>query len=445
MHRRIARSVFILVCGAGATVLGVVGALWFTVPGRSLLVRLVSDQSGRVLRGSVRIGAVSGTWLRGFTLGEVEIRDTAGQLFLRAPRVRLTYQLTNLLAGRFVVNELVLERPELRILKHRDRGDLNGRTNLEEIFRLNEPARRPVRGPARPPPLIEARNLTIIDGRVMIRLPWNPDGRLRTRAQVDSALAAEREKPGRRIEEGLEGLELVRTLERVNGFLPVLRLSSPDRQPVTAQVERLATLISDPPLEVRDLRGTMRTRGDSLLFQADLIELPGTRAGGDGRLDWPKDTILYRVQFDAPRLALADLRWISPEFPDFTGSARVRGSSLAGSRTEWAIGNLAVGDATSRVTGRMVAIVDVYRGLGFRGLDVQLANLDLDAVRPYLDTLPFHGWLSGPLRASGFFDSMTVDLDWEFRDSMVTAPADPVAPGAVSRLSLTGPIKMGGE
>lgn len=43
MRRRIARSVFILLCGALATALGVTGALLFTTPGRGLLTRLISE------------------------------------------------------------------------------------------------------------------------------------------------------------------------------------------------------------------------------------------------------------------------------------------------------------------------------------------------------------------------------------------------------------------
>ena len=429
MHRRIARSFFILICGALAAAVGVGAALLYTSPGRDLLVRLVSDQSHRFLRGSLRIGGVTGSWIGGLTLDDVAIRDTAGALFLSAPQVVVRYRVRNLLAGRFVIEEARLVRPELQFLQHRSRPDAKGRLNLEEIFRLGEGTG----GGASP--LVEIRNLTIEDGQLVIRLPWNPDGRLRTRTQVDSALAAQREQPGRRIEEGPEGLELIRTVRNLSGFATVLRLASPDGQPITVRFERLAARVSDPALEIRDLRGTFRTRNDSLLFDAERLELPGSSMTGSGRLDWPRDTLLYQVRFDAPRLALADLRWVSPEFPAFTGSARIRGASRSGSRIEFEIRDLAVGDATSRVTGRMVAINDIHRGLGFRGLDLGLSRLDLEAVRPYLDTLPFAGRISGPLEADGFFDGMTVALDWEFEDARIEG-------GATSRISLTGPVRM---
>ena len=433
MHRQIARSFFILVCGGLATAIGVVAALLFTTPGRHLLVRLVSDQSNRFLRGSLQIGSASGSWLRGFTLENVVIRDRAGVLLLSAPLVQVRYDVANLLGGRAVFSGVRLIRPEIQIIKHRAGPGRDGRTNLEEIFRLNED--RDEIGRVTRPPLIEIRNLVVEDGQVVIRMPWNPDGRLRTPQQIDSALAYQRRIPGRRIERGAEGLEQIRTIAGLQTVLPLLRLSTPEGEPITAVFGSLVARISDPALDIRNADVVVRVKDDSLRFQARRIELPGTEATGEGRIDWPRDTILYRVRFDAPALALADLRFVSPQFPPFTGRARVTGTSLSGARTEWDLRDLSVGDATSRVSGRLVAITDVYRGLGFRDLSLQLDNLDLDVPRAYLDTLPFHGRVSGSLDAADFFDRMTVDLDWTFEDALVPG-------GATSRLSLTGPLRF---
>jgi hypothetical protein len=353
MHRRVARSFFILLCGALATALGVAAALLFTRPGLGLLARLLGDYSNQVLRGSVHVGAVRGDWLRGFELDSLVIRDTAGVVLLFAPRVEVRYRLGNLLSRRILVDEARLVRPELTLLKHRSGP---GRMNYEEVLRLGE-------GPGGgTPPLTEIRNLTIVDGRITVRLPWNPDGRLRQAREVDSALAYLRTRPGRRIEPGPEGLEQIRTIEGLDAELALLRISTPDRQPIALDITRLSARISDPALDLRALAGRVVTRGDSLLFELDRFELPGTTGSGSGRLDWPRDTLLYRYSLDAPRLALADLRFISPEFPDFRGSARVRAASRSTTRTEYEIRDLAVGDGASRVAGRLIAISDVHRG-----------------------------------------------------------------------------------
>ncbi len=425
MHRRIARSGFILLCGVVATTLGVVGAMLFTPAGRQLLARLLTDQAPRLVRGSVYIGGVRGSWLKGFALDSVVIRDTAGAVLLAAPRVEVRYQLANLLAGRVVISFARAIRPRIQLIKHR-----SGRVNYEEIFRLGE---GPKGGPSA---LIEIHNLTIEDGLMTIRLPWNPDGRLRLTRQVDSALAFERGKPGRRIEAGPEGLELIRTIDELNAQLPLLRISTPDRQPVTLEIERLAARVSDPALDIQALSGSIRTKNDSLLFELTRFELPGTSGQGSGRLDWPSDTLLYHYSFRTPRLALKDLRFISPKFPDFTGSGRVQAASLSTTRTEYDIRELALGGAGSKVAGRLVAITDVHRGLGFRNLDVMLNSLDLEVVRPYLDTLPFYGRVTGPLRADGFFNDMVVSLDWLFQDAK--------AAGAENRVALGGRLRLGG-
>ena len=425
MRRQIARSLFILLCGAVATTLGVAGAMLFTPAGLQLLARVITAEAPKLVRGSVYIGAVRGGWLSGFALDSVVIRDTSGALLISAPHVEVRYHLANLLAGRVVFASARAIRPEIQLIKHR-----SGRLNLEEILRLGEGP------PSGRPALIEINDLHVENGHLTLRLPWNPDGRLHLARQVDSALAFERTKPGRRIEPGPEGLELVRSIDGINGDFPVLRISTPDRQPITIEIARLEARVSDPPLEVLAMRGRLRTKADSLLFEVDHFELPGTAGQGAGRLDWPKDTLLFHFSFHAPRLALRDLRFVSPSFPDFTGSGRLQATSLSTTRTEFDVRELALGDAQSRVTGRLVAISDVYRGLGFRNLDVNLGNLDLEAVRPYLDTLPFYGHLTGRLDADGFFDDMMVSFDWLFDDAKV--------PGARNHVALDGKLRLGG-
>ncbi|HEU5217443.1 MAG TPA: translocation/assembly module TamB domain-containing protein, partial [Gemmatimonadales bacterium] len=427
MRRRILRWIFVVFVGAVAATLGVVTALLYSPPGRVLLARLVSSRAGSVIRGSLSVGAVSGRWLNGFSLERVVIKDAHGELLADVPRLEIAYHLGDILAGRYVIGSLRVHRPVIQIFKHR-----TGRVNYEEIFRLGE--RTTPGGPSR---LVEIRGLTIDSGMVTIRLPWHPDGRLHTQSQVDSALAYERAKPGRRIEPGPEGLEMVRTIEDLNTSMALVRLSSPDNGPTLIDIERLSARISDPAIRVSDLQAQLRAKNDSLLFTVDHAELPATSLSGQGRLDWPSDTILYHFSLQAGRLALRDMRWISPGFPDYVGSAHVEARSVSGSRTEYELRNLELGDSASRMTGRMIAMTDIYKGLGFRRLGLDLQNVDVDVIRPYLDSVPFYGKITGRLGADGFFEAMTVSLDWQFRDAKV--------PGAGSRIALDGPMTLGGR
>ena len=127
----------------------------------------------------------------------------------------------------------------------------------------------------------------------------------------------------------------------------------------------------------------------------------------------------------SPHVNLDDLHWVSPDFPAMTGSGvlagevgdrrpdRVRHPRPAPRRT-----------GEQRVDGALVAITDRRRGLGFRDMHVTLRDLDLDAARAYVDSLPFFGTLSGTLAGAGFLDAMDVRIDWAFADARV--PGRPV-------------------
>ncbi|MBM4186992.1 MAG: hypothetical protein FJ206_06735 [Gemmatimonadetes bacterium] len=430
MRRTLARATFVFIAAALAAVMGTAAALVISRPGKDLLARLLSEESNRLVRGSVHLGRISGDFLSRLSLDSVVIRDTTGALLADIGRLEIRYRLRTLLARRFVFDSVIATGPRLEIVKHR-----GGRMNYQEVLRLGEGI-----GGGGPSPLIRLDNLTIVDGHAIVRTPWNPDGRLRTARQRDSALVAERAKPGRIIEPGglgSDGLMLRRTVSGLRATMPMMLLSSPDRTPFTATIDTLAAVVSDPGISVRDLTGTIVQGADSLLFTLEQVSLPRTVARGSGRLDWPADTVLYSIDLEVPEMDLADLRWISPLFPSWQGAAKVRSSPIAGSRTEYRMTDLAVGDRTSRVEGSLTAILDVHRGLGFRGLDVGLDNVDLEAIRPYLDTLPFAGRLTGSLRADGFFDRMTVDADWTFRDARVAGEPE-------NRLTFAGDLTLGG-
>jgi translocation and assembly module TamB len=430
MRRVVARVSFVFVAATIAAVIGTATALVMSRSGKDLLARLVSEESNRFVRGSVRIGRISGNFVSNLVLDSVTIRDTTGALLADIERLSLRYSLGAFLAQRFVFSEVTAVRPRIEVNKHR-----GGRMNYQEVLRLNEGT-----GGGGPSPLIRLDNLTLVDGHLTVRTPWNPDGRLTTERQRDSALIAERAKPGRVIEPGAlpsDGLMLVRTLDQLTLRMPTALLASPEGTPFTATIDTLATSVSDPGVTIRDLKAAIVQGADSLLFELERAALPSTVLRGSGRLDWPADTVLYRIDLTAPTLDLVDLRWISPKFPALAGSGRVRSTPIAGSRMEYHLTELALSDRTSRVAGDLVAILDVYRGLGFRDLDLMLDNLDLEAVRPYLDTLPFAGRLTGSLRATGFFDLMRVEADWTFRDAGV--PGEPE-----SRLAFGGDVTLGG-
>ncbi|HUF34880.1 MAG TPA: translocation/assembly module TamB domain-containing protein [Gemmatimonadales bacterium] len=413
MRRRLARFVFVFLVGTVAMVLGVLTSMTLTPPGRDLLARTVSRMLDRIVTGQVEVGAISGSFLYDLTLEDLVVRDTSGVLLADLPRVKVGFRLPNLIAGQVVLSTVQLDRPVLQLIKHR-----NGRMNYEEVLGLGKG-----KGGG-PSPLVDFYDVRMNGGTIRIALPWNPDRSLRTPAQRDSALDAQRSQPGRIIEESPEGRRRVILLSDLTARISRLRITTPDRQPFTVDLDSLATRVNDPAVTVRDAVGRVRLRGDSAVFSLAEGALPDTRFSGGGAVTWPEDTILYDFQVIAPRVNLEDLRWVSPDFPSMTGSGVLAARSVSGIRTEYDVRDLHLRDGPQRIDGDLVAITDRRRGLGFRDLRVTLRNLDLDAARAYVDSLPFFGTLTGTVAGSGFLTDMDVRLDWAFADARV--PGSPV-------------------
>ena len=194
--------------------------------------------------------------------------------------------------------------------------------------------------------------------------------------------------------------------------------------------------LSNPDIRIVNAVGELVTKSDSLRFRFDHAELPGTRLSGSGAVRWPEDTLRYDFALDAMP-ALRDLRWIQPDFPDWEGRGKVVALSTTNRHSEFLLEEMVLGDADTRAAGRLVAIVDDDRGFGVRDLDVVLDNVSLEVVRPYLDTLPFRGTLTGQLQADGYKSLMQLAGDLAFVDAVPLG-------SPVSNLDFDGNVALGG-
>ena len=412
MRRHLARFLFVFVVGTLAMLLGVVTSMTLTPPGRDLLARTVSRMLDRIVTGQVKVGAISGSFLYDLTLEDLVVRDTSGALLADLPRARVTYRLPNLIAGQVVLSGIQLERPTIQLIKHR-----NGRMNYEEVLRIGKGSQ------GGKSPLVEFHNVHMNGGTLRIALPWNPPKSARTEFSIDSALRAERAKPGRIVEDSPEGLRRVVLLSDLATRFSRLLIASPDRKPFTIDLDSLATRINDPGVTVRNAVGRVRIRGDSAVFSLSRGALPDTRFSGGGAVTWPRDTILFDFQVIAPQLNLEDLRWVSPYFPSMAGRGVITARSETGARTAYDIRDLHLRGLLGQVDGELVTITDRKRGLGVRDMNLRLADLDLDAVRPYLDSLPFYGKVTGKLAGSGYLNALDLSLELAFTDAAV--PGNP--------------------
>ncbi|HEU4699599.1 MAG TPA: translocation/assembly module TamB domain-containing protein [Gemmatimonadales bacterium] len=419
MRRSLARFVFVTLLGGLAMLLGVVTSMTLTPPGRDLLARTVSEGLDRVLIGHVDVGGISGSFLYDLKLERLVVRDTQGVLLADLPRVHVTYRIPNLLAGRIVLGSVQVQEPVINLVKHR-----GGRMNYQEVLGIGSGKKGTGRSP-----LVEFFDVQVTGGTLRIALPWDPPHGATPR-QADSALAAERAKPGRQIVlSPHDGLQRILRFEQLTTVMPRMVISTPDHQPFTLDLDTLATRVSDPQVVLRDARGRLRFRGDSVVFGFTRAALPRTVVSGGGAVTWPRDTTLFDFALDAPQADLRDLKWISPDFPDFRGRARLLARSVSGARTEYTLRDLSMRslDGAQRVDGALVAVTDRQLGLGVRDMTLKTENLDLAVAHAYIDSLPFYGTLSGTTRGSGWLLGRPLDLtvDWAFADAKV--PGRPVS------------------
>lgn len=426
MRRMLLRLLVALTFAPIPAALGTAAALLYTGAGRTVMGRLAGSELSRIFRGQFVVGRLGGGLFEGVDLEGVTIRDTLGQPFAEVRRIRAAYLLPNLLAGRFVFTNVELTGP--RVWLDRRAG---GRWNYQEIFRLGEGG-----GSGGPPALVLLREVRLREAQIELRLPWSPPAGLAGQAR-DSAIAAERSRPGRVLLETDAGFRRVIRFDSLEARLSRLLISSPAREPLTIDIAALGTRISDPAVTIVDLSAHVWQRGDSLGFALQRGELADTRASGEGFVTWPRGPLLYDFALTAPRVNLADLRWISPDFPAMTGRGEVRAESRGDDLTAYAITNLRLAGAGGRVAGDVTVLLHRSRGLGVEGMALEVEALDLDVPRPYLDTIPLRGTLSGRLGGDGFLDGLDLHADVRYLDRDIPG-------GAETRLRLAGRVVLGG-
>ncbi|HEV8265140.1 MAG TPA: translocation/assembly module TamB domain-containing protein [Gemmatimonadales bacterium] len=383
--------------GLLACFLGALSGLVGTRAGRSLLARVASDAIEGAVSGTIEVGDVRGPLLSGVILTDVRLFDPDSTLVAFLPRAELSYNPIDFAAGRIVLFEVKLDRPVFNIVEH-----ANGKVNLEELLRLD--VKKP--GPRGPRTLIELRNVWITDGSVALRLQ---DGA----SPGDSILEIDRF--------GGDGRRRVRRFEHLNARLAALRLSAPRERGIRIDITRLAFESSDPELTVTDAAGRLTIRGDTL--DADLVRLrlPASLLSARGTVSWPRGTLLFDLALRADSGTLTDVHFVDPRFPP--GAVLHGGVTLHshGARVlEIRLDPLDVTYGGGRLTGRVTAFSAADSGIvALRQGDLVASDLSLELARPFLDTLPFAGRLTGRTLVDGAMSALGMDVDWSFRDSLV--------------------------
>src|SRR5216110_907904 len=402
MRRSLGVALWSLV-GLLACFLGALNALVGTHAGRTLLARVASTVVEGAVHGSIEVGEVRGSLFTGVVLTDVRLLDPDSTLVAWLPRAELGYNPIDFAAGRIVFLEVRLDKPVINIVQH-----ASGTTNFAELLKLNVKdtvKTRPL-GPAGPRSLILLRNVQIMDGSLTLRL------------QKHGAVTSANEE----IEfSGEDGRYRVRRFEHLNARLAAMRIQAPREKGVRIDVLRLSTEASDPKLSIADVVGRLTIDGHTLDVDLSRVRFPATQFRARGTVQWPRDTLLWNLVMNADSATLTDIRFLDPRFPE---NAVLHGgvtlASHGGRVLEIQLRPLDLTFGRGRLTGHVNAFSAADSGLvALRQGDLVARELSLDFPRIYVDSLPFHGRLTGRTIVDGPMSALKIETQWSFRDSLV--------------------------
>jgi hypothetical protein len=396
MVNRVLMAVALLLVFVGATALGVGGAGFRTGAGREVLARLGVAVLGDILHGTAEAGYLGGTFTEGLEARDVVLRGEDGTLLARFPRIVMRYRFQDLLSGRIVLGQVILEEPFVNVVKGPNR-----RFNYQEVLGLGGP------GGGGPDPFVAFHDAEIHNGTVIIHTP------------TDGPHHGEFET-----EEWPEGWMRVRRVENLNARVAYARIASPlpgDRG-LQFDIDELSVLMSDPDFDIRNMRGRMEIIGDSVAFDLDELALPGSVARIKGPLMWTSGPLMVDLDVDAERVAVNDVGGIVSPLPwGLVGSGQLNIRHVDADHLSFQGLDMRMhgpgGGGT--LSGRLNLLVGPGGGWTVSDTELYLDSLGLDYLRPMVDTIPFAGRLTGQVNAEGPMDLLFVELDWLLHDSLV--------------------------
>ncbi|MEJ7810783.1 MAG: translocation/assembly module TamB domain-containing protein [Gemmatimonadaceae bacterium] len=411
------KRAFVIAGGILLGLIGLVAAAVFmftnTDFGRERVRRFVVSKLNGVAHGVVRVGGLDGNLLHGITLSDVSITDSSGAPFLTAQAVSTRYVLGDFLKKRIVLSDLRLVRPVIVL----DRPPGGADWNYARIFPSD------TLGPKSTTngfgSWIALNDVSLTDGRIMVRAPWAPSDSLAGPAR-DSAIALALGSENRnRIERVANGFQKVMDFRQVTGRFPRVRIADPDSAEMLIAVGS-ARLIAEPfrppAADVRDVAGTFLIAKDSLYWRgvrAVLADSRVTALDGTYFLD-PGD---MWIRLHGERIALTDVRWLYPRLPsDGLGSLDLA-MAIVGDSSDYVARNidLRIGEAT--LAGDLgISMADTVR---FRDTNLRVGRLGtrlIEQLVPNLE-LPRRGTLDGRIALSGSPAALRVDGDIAFDDT----------------------------
>jgi translocation and assembly module TamB len=388
----------------GAGIVAALAAATQTDGGREWIRARVAGLVNQGLRGQFYVGRLSGSFLTDLTIDSIALRDRDDSVFVSSGRLTLQYDPRDLVDGRFVFRRVEAEHPLLVI-----RRELDDVWNFRKIWPPG-PASRPAPRLARGAfgALIVFHNVRVRDGEVQLTKPWHPDDSL-AGVRRDSSIAAALTDPTRDVRRvslrGRRGFQRTWRWTAIQAELTRFRFRHPDSTGRQFDVARVDVRETDPPFDVRAVRGVALWRGDTVWMRVPHFALPGSTGALDGKVEWPTGDTFWDVRVQSDSVALEDIHWIHPTLPrSGHGSMRLHVKSRANPDViDYVITGMDARSEGSRLRGTMTY------GVGGPVLEVRDVNLSLEPANFVLfETLngapfpyPWKGNVTGTVQASG--------------------------------------------
>jgi translocation and assembly module TamB len=356
--------------------------------------------------GIVHIGSVSGNLLRGFTLRDVVITDSARAPFIKADEIWARYSLGTLRGKRIEFSEVRLVKPVIVIDK-----PPGGKWNYDRIFPRDTTTST---GPRKTGwgTWIRFSDATVLNGDLTVRSPWSPDPSL-TPTETRDAVRRTLGPQGRlALVKVPNGYQKVSSFHKINALFPLVRLEDPaykNRLVDVAALKMIAEPFRPPDADVRGLTGTFEFTGDSVWWKGARAAFPATRVSGDGRYYINNGDLHLRLHGDP--VNPADIRWAMVGLPE-QGSGKLDfGLDWTGGKSVYLARNMDLTLERSHVTGQIEATVTDT--LAYRNADLHFTTLDTRLLTQLFPAMKFPRplTLTGQAKFDGGEHSLKINGD----------------------------------
>lgn len=397
-----------LIAGAVALVFVLTNTDWGHQQIRS---RVVSALNGSA-HGIVKVGRIDGNLLKGLTLHDISITDSAGAPFVVARSISAGYGLRALISKRIDLGNVVLDHPT--IVLDRQPGGL---WNYERIFPTDSTAAEKDTAGLQYGDWLVFNDARVVQGTLTVRTPWAPDTSL-TAAQRDSAIAfAFSDDTRTTVERVAGGFQQVQQFQRIDGVLPLVRIAHPDHPTRRIEVDSLrmvALPFAPPAADVRQLSGTFELNGDSVWFRGIDVMLPASRAALEGRYTIANGDLSIRTSTKG--IATGDVRFLYPPLPDSGTAAFDLALDMTAAGQRFTFKGLDFNAGNAHAAGALgMTLGDT---LYLHETDLTFENVGTRLIERMIPGLvaPRQGTLTGRAKVDGTLAMMRVDGDVTFNE-----------------------------